>query len=202
MAPFNTFVFMFLSPGLFPLFSDNKIFSGLGENNSFSPLVTEIKMTFLARQPLYPPVPNNLFIIHLWMTKISTQSSQNKQTFTDLKSWEFKELSRVSFGWNWVLRRLLSLPVFLLKHEPWIQGYQWQDQSLRAPRNDLSCYMVSVCLRLMVTRPIKKAERAQTSKTSFMSILGPVLLFVNLKGNKTSNKSLNMRWQASLQNKS
>lgn len=52
------------------------------------------------------------------------------------------------------------------------------------------------------TRPTKKAERAQRRKTSSRSILGPKLLFVNLKGNKTNNKPLNVRWQAYLQNKS
>ena len=169
---------MFLSPGLF---SDNKIFSGLGEKITFSSLVTEFKMIFLARQPFYPPVPNTLFGIHLWMTKISTQSSQNKQTFTDLKSWEFKEVSRVSFGWIWVLRRLLSRPVFLLKHAPWIQRYQWEGQALRAPRHDLSCYMVSVCLRLM-DKTYQKGWESSEKENKLHEYSRPHTLICKLEG--------------------
>lgn len=189
---------MFLSPGLF---SDNKIFSGLGEKITFSSLVTEFKMIFLARQPFYPPVPNTLFSIHLWMTKISTQSSQNKQTFTDLKSWE----SRKCLG-SALAESGCSEDSFLCLSSCWNMHHESRGTNEKARPLGLWGMIFPATWFLSAwdwwTRPTKKAGRAQRRKTSSMSIQGPILLFVNLKGNKTNNKPLNMRWQASLQNKS
>ena len=106
-----------------------------------------------------------------------------------MKSWEFKEVSRVSFGWIWVLRRLLSLPVFLLKHAPWIQRYQWEGQALRAPRHDLSWYMVSVCLRLM-DKTYQKGRESSEKENKLQEYSRPQALICKLEGKQNKQQTL------------